>query len=120
MGNSIKDFTVGKFYKAYGGPAHPSLIYEIDTKHKTIKSIKFGTTKGKHMTEIHPIQQGYDKSFVHNRPFEGVPSDYDFRELEGLVVDARDLTIIEEIKKKTPMQSKKAKGRYNKNAVEPK
>ena len=102
----------GKFYMAYGGTPHPAFVFEIDKKHKTFKSIKFGTTKAKHMTEIRPLQQDGSRQFVHNRPFEGVRSDYGDKELLGLIIDASDLDIIEQIKKKEPLKSKRARNRY--------
>lgn len=103
---------VGKFYIAYGGTPHPSYVFEIDTKHNTIKSIKFGTTKAKHMTEIHPLQENCSKQYVHNRPFEGTRSDYGDRELIGLTIDTRDLNIINSIKKKESTKTRRAKARY--------
>ena len=106
---------IGSFYKAYGGQSHPSLVFFYDRNHKTYLSIKFGTTKGRHMTEIHPIQEGYDKSYVRNRPFEGTKDDYGDEELLGLRVDNRDLKIIENIKTKNPDRSRRAKKRYKKS-----
>ena len=104
---------IGSFYKAYGGPAHPSLVYFYDKNHKTYLSIKFGTSKSRHMTEIHPIQNGCDKGFVRNRPFEGTRNDYG-EELFGLSVNPKDLNIIEIIKTKKPDRSKRARQRYKK------
>ena len=104
--------TIGKFYMVYAGPPHPAYVYEIDKRHKTFKSIKFGTTKAKHMTEIHPLQEGCEKQFVHNRPFEGVRSDYGDKELLGLQIDKRDYDIIEKIKTREATKSKRAKMRY--------
>ena len=66
------------------------------------------------MTEIHPIQAGYDKSYVRNRPFEGTKDDYGNEELLGLCIDNRDLDIIESIKTKNPDRSKRARKRYKK------
>lgn len=103
---------IGKFFMAYGGVPHPAYIFEIDKKHKTIKSIKFGTTKAKHMSQIHPLQKNNSSQFVHNRPFEGVRSDYGDKELLGLEIDPRDLEVIEKIKKKESMKSKRAKVRF--------
>ena len=103
---------INKFYMVYSGPPHPAFVYEIDKKHKTIKSIKFGTTKAKHMTELHPLQSNIIKQYVHNRPFEGVRSDYGDKELIGLSINELDYHIIEEIKKKEPNRSKRAKLRY--------
>ena len=103
---------IGNFYMAYGGHQHPAQIIAFDEKHKTFISIKFGTTQGKHMIEIHPIQVGIDKSFVHVRPFEGTRNDYGDRELIGLSIDKRDNVIIEIIKSREPTRSKRAKERY--------
>ena len=102
---------VGKFYMSYGGSAHPALIYE-KTCLGTYKSIKFGTTKRKHMTEINPIQKGYEKSFVQNRPFEGTRADFGDKELEGLQIQSEDIPLIEEIKKKESRKTKRASSRY--------
>lgn len=107
--NSIR---IGGFYMVYAGLPHPALVYEIDKKHKTIRSIKFGTTKAKHMTEIHSIQKDGNSQFVHNRPFEGVRSDYGDKELLGLTIDPQDEIVIESIKARKPMRSKRAKMRY--------
>lgn len=103
----------GKFYMAYGGNAHPAQIYER-TEIETYKSIKFGTSKRKHMTEIRPIQKGIAKSFVQNRPFEGVRSDYGDKELQGLNIDKKDIELIERIKLKETRKSKKAQRKYEK------
>lgn len=102
----------GKFYYAYGGGKHPAQIYEIDKKHKTYISIKTGTTGNKDMLSIKPIQKGYSKGFVHKRPFEGTRSDYGDKELLGLAFDPEDATTIEQIKKRTPHRTKRAKQRY--------
>ena len=103
---------IGRFYLIYGGIPHPSQVYMYDSKHKTYLSIKFGTTKGKHMRKIHPIQKGYKEGFVNNRPFEGIRSDYGDREIEGMKVDEKDKAIIESIKQEKPKQTKGAKKRY--------
>ncbi len=102
---------IGKFYNIYGGKTHPALVYER-TKLNTYKSIKFGTTKAKHTTEILPIQKGIEKTFVHNRPFEGTRKDYGPRELEGLDLNTVDLKLIEEIKNRQTNKTKRAKRRY--------
>ena len=107
-----KKLIVGRFYMAYGGHKHPAHIYAFDAKHKTYISIKFGTTQGKHMTEIHSIQIGVPRSFVHNRPFEGTRKDYGDKELMGLSIDNRDIEIIEYVKNQRPNKSKRAKQRY--------
>ena len=106
---------IGKFYLIYGGSPHPAQIFMIDTKHKTFLSIKFGTTQGKHMVRIHPIQKGRgNEQYAHKRPFEGVRSDYSDKEMLGFAVDDKDYQIIEEIKKRNPMKTSKAKKRYKK------
>ena len=105
---------IGRFYLIYGGAPHPSRIFMYDVKHKTYLSIKFGTTKGKHMTKIHPIQKGGNEQYVHNRPFEGVRDDYSDKELLGLALDERDIPIIESIEKRNPAMTKKAKKRHKK------
>ena len=102
----------GKFYMACGGHKHPAHIFAYDSKHKTYVSIKFGTTRGRHMIEIHPIQKNVAKSYVHSRPFEGTRNDYGDREMQGLSIDERDIAIIEIIKGRKPTQSKRAKLRY--------
>ena len=103
---------VGKFYLIFVGQPHPSIIYFYDYKHKTYFSIKFGTTRGRHMTKVHPIQKSGKEQYVNNRPFEGIRSDYGDKELTDLKVDGRDFTIIEDIKKKKPVRTRKAKKRY--------
>ncbi len=103
---------IGKFYYIFGGKPHPAQIYEIDKKYKTYKSIKTGTTKRSDMTPIKPIQNGYEKSFVHKRPVEGVRSDYGDRELVGLAFDPSDESTINTIKQRKPKRTKKAKLRY--------
>lgn len=102
------------FYKAYGGQSHPAFIYAYNKKHKTYISLKFGTTKGRHMTEIHPIQQGYSKGYVRNRPFEGTRDDYGDKELINLFIDSRDSNVIESIKEREPDRSLRARKRYKK------
>ena len=109
-----KRLRISCFYKAYGGPAHPAQIFLFDKNHKTYISIKFGTSKGRHMTEIHPIQKGYKKSYVRNRPFEGTKDDYDDVELLGLNIDSRDKDLIVTIKNRKPDRSRKARMRYKK------
>ena len=112
--NEEKRLRISCFYKAYGGPAHPAQIFLFDKNHKTYISIKFGTSKGRHMTKIHPIQRGYEISYVRNRPFEGTKEDYDDEELIGFKVDPRDAELIETIKARTPDRSRKARKRYKK------
>ena len=109
-----KKLIIGRFYLIFGGKPHPSKIFMYDSKHKTYLSIKFGTTKQKHMTRIHPIQKGKEEQYVHNRPFEGVKSDYGEKELLGLEVDEQDSEIIELIKRRAPVLTRKAKKRYKK------
>ena len=101
---------INKFYNLYGGKTHPSLVFK-KTKFKTYKSFKFGTTKGKHMTEIEAIQKGYQKSYVNNRPIEGTRDDYG-NELNGLKVNPKNAGVLEEIKKRPPRLTKRAKRRY--------
>ena len=103
---------INKFYNFYGGKTHPSLVYE-KTKRKTYKSLKFGTTSRLHMTEIKPIQKGYKKSYVLNRPVEGTRDDYG-RELLGLRIDSSDINLLEDIKKRPTKKTKRAKLRYEK------
>ena len=105
---------IGCFYLIYGGTPHPSLVVSYNAKHKTYISIKFGTTKGKHMTRIHPIQNGQNQQYVHNRPVEGTRDDYSENELLGMQLDERDNNIIETIKNKVPIKTKNAKKRYEK------
>lgn len=104
---------VGKFYQAYGGNTHPAKIYE-KTSHGTYKSIKFGTSKGRHMIKIRPIQKGYDESYVHTRPFEGARSDYGNKELLGLSINPSDNDLIERIKKNPSNKTTRARERYKK------
>ena len=104
------------FYKVYGGQSHPAFIFAYVSDRKTYLSFKFGTTQGRHMTEIHPIQQGYLKSFVRNRPFEGTRDDYGDEELIGLHLDSRDKEILESIKLKQPDRSIRARKRYKKKS----
>jgi hypothetical protein len=101
---------IDKFYNFYGGKSHPSLVYE-KTNRKTYKALKFGTTRGKHMTEIKPIQKGYEKSYVQNRPVEGTRDDYG-NKLEGLSVDPLNQGFLNEIKKRPTHKTKRAKRRY--------
>ena len=108
------ELVIGRFYKVYGGPSHPSLVYFYDKNHKTYLSLRFGTSKGRHMTEIHPIQIGYQNSYIHNRPFEGTRDDYGDKELQGLSIDSRDLNVIETVKSKKPERSKRARKRHGK------
>ena len=107
-----KKLIIGHFYLIYGGPPHPSKIYMYDSKHKTYLSLKFGTTKVRHVTRIHPIQKNQNEQYVHNRPFEGVKSDYGEKELIGLETNLEDELVFNEIKKRKPVKTSKAKRRY--------
>ena len=104
------------FYKVYGGQPHPAYIFAYDKNHKTYISLKFGTTKGRHMIEIHPIQNRYSHSFVRNRPYEGTRKDYGDKELLGMFLDARDQTVFDNIKIKKPDRSASARKRYKENS----
>ena len=117
MSRKRRKIELNRFYKLYGGRTHPSLVYE-KTKLKTYKSIKFGTSKTKHTSEIKPIQKGYEKSFVNNRPTEGTQKDYG-NELSGLSIDTSDLAKIEEIKKRPTRKTKRAKKRYEQQKKPP-
>ncbi len=108
---SKKKIILNEFYAIYGGKTHPSYVYD-KTKYKTYKSLKFGTTKARHTTEIKPIQKGYKKSYVHNRPFEGTRKDYGSEPLKGLEINPLDIDLINEIKKRPTNKTKRAKRRY--------
>ena len=54
------------------------------------------------------------EQYVHNRPFEGVRSDYSDKELLGLVIDERDYRVLENIKNNKPVKTNRAKNRYKK------
>ena len=108
MAKKRNKLVINKFYIAYGGNAHPALIFE-KTKYGTYKAIKTGTTEGKEMIRINPTQKGMQNSFVNRRPFEGTRRDFGNRELIGISFDSRDMRIIEEIKKRKPKISKSAK-----------
>ena len=114
MTNNKTKLIIGKFYMAYGGHQHPSLIIAYDDKHKTYLSFKFGTTPGKQLIEINPIQEGVLKSYVHKRPFEGTRKDYGNKELQGLNINEKDFEKLDLIKRREPMKSKRAKRRYKK------
>ena len=107
-----KKLIIGHFYLIYGGPPHPSKIYMYDSKHKTYLSLKFGTTKVRHVIRIHPIQKNQKEQYVHNRPFEGVKSDYGEKELIGLETSLEDEPVFNEIKKRKPVKTSKAKRRH--------
>ena len=110
---------VGKFYMIYGGNQHPAYVYEIVVDYKTYKAIKFGTSPGSHRIQIRPIQEGYEISYVHDRPVEGTRKDFGDHELVGMKFDEADEEIIVSIKQKEPLKTKRAKSRYEKkNAVE--
>ena len=109
---------VGKFYMIYGGNQHPAYVYEIVVDYKTYKAIKFGTSPGSHRIQIRPIQEGYEISYVHDRPVEGTRKDFGDHELVGMRIDENDNEIIFSIKQREPTKTKRAKIRYkNKNAV---
>ena len=114
MSKKRNKLEINKFYYSYGGNQHPSLIFEYDSIHKTYKALKFGTTKGRHMTEIHPLKDTQVQQYVHNRPFEGVRSDFGDQELIGFAINDLDAKLLDEIKKKEPIRSKKSKQRYQK------
>ena len=101
---------INKFYIFYGGKHHPSLVF-AKTNRKTYKALRFGTTKGKHMTKIKPIQKGYEQSYVQNRPVEGTKDDYG-NELFGLNINQLDAEIISKIKNRPTRKTKRAKLRY--------
>ena len=106
---------VGNFYMIYANGAHPSFVFEHDAEHNTFVSLKFGTSGGKHMVEIHPIQEGYEKAFVNSRPFEGTRNDYGKYILIGLYINPDDEAVLNEIKKKPPHLTKNAKKRHKKS-----
>ena len=106
---------LGNFYMIYGGGRHPSLVYAYDEKHNTYISIKFGTSGGKHMIKILPIQKGYSDSFVHSRPFEGTRNDYGDYILIGLSINPNDENTIKTIKGRKHRLTKNAKKRYKKS-----
>ena len=105
---------IGGFYLIYGGTPHPSLVFKYDPKHKTYLAIKFGTTKTRHMTKIHPIQKGENSQYVHNRPIEGTIDDFGKKELLGLSIDGHDLLTLDLIKMRVPIKTNQAKKRYKK------
>ena len=103
---------VGKFYMVYGGNQHPAYIYEIVVDYKTYKAIKMGTSPGDHRIIIRPIQDGYEYSYVHDRPVEGTRKDFGNRELIGMRIDESDIEIIMSIQKKPTLKTRRAKIKY--------
>ena len=101
----------GKFYLSYGGNPHPAKVYQ-KTNVGTYKAIKTGTTPGKNMIEIKPIQKGLKASYINNRPFEGTRHDYGDRELLGLEFNRCDEQIIEKVKTRKSRLTKRAKCAY--------
>lgn len=102
---------LNKFYDFFNGPKHTALVYKRDKNKKTYTAIKFGSTKNKDMIEIKPID-GKKTKFVHKRPFEGKRSDFGNRPLTGMSIDPVDKTTIEQIKKRKPHKTAKAKKIY--------
>lgn len=107
-----KEINYWPFLSYLWWPPHPSKIYMYDSKHKTYLSLKFGTTKVRHVTRIHPIQKNQNEQYVHNRPFEGVKSDYGEKELIGLETSLEDEPVFNEIKKRKPVKTSKTKRRH--------
>ena len=115
MSKKKNKLCIGRFYQLFNGPAHPSKIYFYDKKHKTYLSIKFGTTKGKHMSRIQSLEKGKtNEQYVLNRPIEGVRSDYGDKQLKGLEINEMDFELVERIKLKKPQKTRKASLRYKK------
>lgn len=104
----------GKFYMIYGGNQHPAYIYEIVVDYKTYRAIKTGTTPGKHLIKIKPIQDGYTESYIRDRPVEGARKDFGNHELVNMKFDEEDEEIILSITKKEPLKTKRAKNKYKK------
>lgn len=104
---------LNNFYHIYGGGRHTSFIYKKDENKKTYISLKFGTTKRKDTIEIKPID-GKNTKYVHKRPFEGKRSDYGNRPLVGMKINQQDHLLIENIKKRKPRLTKRAKAKYKK------
>ena len=105
---------INKFYYIFAGKMHPALIFKIDKNHKTYISIKFGTTKNRHMIRVHPLNDSVKEQYAQNRPLEGTRGDYSNNELLGFKTDERDKPIIEMIKRRKPRRTKKAKMHYEK------
>lgn len=114
MGKRKNKLDIGKFYYIFGGSPHPCYIFKYDVVHKTFISVKFGTTRTRHMTKIHSLTDDNKDQFVHNRPFEGTIKDYGKKEIKGLSINKNDLETIKNIMKQNPIQTKNAKKRYKK------
>lgn len=84
----------------------------IKTSHGTYVSVKTGTTNGPDMIPIKPTQKGISQSYVKKRPFEGTRKDYGDHEVIGVSFHPDDQDIIEDVKKRKPRLTKRARYRY--------
>lgn len=96
----------GKFYTAYPVGGHPSLIYKKNKKKNRYDAVVFGTTPGKHRTELNnPISPNVNKSIIHNRPIRGTRKDFGDKELVGLKIHPEDKAKLKVVKRRTPQET---------------
>ncbi len=105
----------GKFYIVYSSGSHPSLIFKKNKKKNKYDAVVFGTTEGHHRTKLrHPISPNINQSVVHNRPVRGTRKDFGDKEMIGLSIHKDDKAIINSVKRKTPLETRRYKERYKK------
>ena len=100
----------GKFYTSYPNGGHPALIFRKNKRKNRYDAIVFGTTPGKHRTELKfPISDKVSHSVIHTRPIRGTRKDYGDKELSNLKINPVDKSKIEAVKRRKPQETKRYK-----------
>lgn len=105
----------GKFYTSYPNGGHPALIYRKNKRKNRYDAVVFGTTTGKHKTELtKPISGSVSSSVIHNRPIRGTRKDFGDKELSNLKIDPVDKPKVKIVERKIPQETRRYREQKNK------
>ena len=102
----------GKFYATFhtGGRGHPSLVYRQSKKKNKYWIVVFDTAPRDDRKLLkYPIEASVEKSYIQKRPVIASHGDLGDHILYGLAINKADKPIVEIIKRKKPLLTKKYK-----------
>ena len=102
----------GKFYATFhtGGRGHPSLVFRKNKKKNKYWILVFDTTpRDDRKLLSNPIESTVKHSYLQKRPVIASHGDLGDHELNGLSISKTDKPIIEIVKRKTPLLTRKYK-----------
>ena len=100
----------GKFYSTFstGFKAHPCLVFKVNRRKNKYCIVIFDTTPRDDRIELSvPIEPTKKKTYMHKRPVLVSHGDFGEKELIGLAIAKIDKPLIELVKRRKPLLSKK-------------